>query len=457
MNKVKFNDIFDFIRKSNLKASDEEKNGKFPFYTSSNIVTKRTNNPMYNETSLVIGNGGVANIHYADSPFAATSHCYIAVANNSNVNTKYVYHYLSANIHVLESGFKGAGLRNISSKYIGNIEIPLPDIEIQNKVVAVLDKAKSIIDKREQTLSFNDELIRSTFLDTFGDSVLNPRGWEKATLNALCIKIIDCPHETPDYTNATSEFYCIRSSDIQGNYIDFTETKTVSEETFLQRIVRHQPKQNEVIYTREGGRLGNAARVPATYNICLGQRMMLFIANDKVSTNEFIWALLNSDSIKQLVLNMSAGGAAPRINIGQLRNLEVINPSLELQRQFASKVNKIDVIKGKLKLSLKELRKLLNSLSQKAFKGQLDLNTAVDLEVLLENDYQFFTDNSDAESIQLLLERLNKDELNEMRFYEPEVYDKAKGFVFELLQQGKVKQVFDEKSRTVKLSINETA
>ncbi|MFN8844072.1 MAG: restriction endonuclease subunit S, partial [Chryseotalea sp.] len=139
MEKIKFGQLFAFQKKTNLKASEEDIDGKFPFYTSSSVISKRTNNPIYNKISLIIGNGGSANIHYADVPFSATSHCYIAVANTSDVNTKFVYFYLSNNLHILERGFKGAGLKNISSKYVEEIEIPLPDLETQNKIVAILD------------------------------------------------------------------------------------------------------------------------------------------------------------------------------------------------------------------------------------------------------------------------------------------------------------------------------
>ena len=270
MEKVKFGQTFAFQKKSNLKASEENKNGKYPFYTSSSIINKRTNKPLYNKVSLVIGNGGSANIHYADVPFAATSHCYIAVANSSNVNTKFVYYYLSTNLRILERGFKGAGLKNISAKYVEEIEVPLPELEAQNKIVAVLDKAKSILDKREKAISKYDELLRASFLEMFGDPSINQKKWNRNLLEFLCEKIIDCPHETPEYLEEKSGFYCIRSSDIQNDYIDLNDTKTVSEETYFKRIARHKPVSGEVIYTREGGRLGNAARIPDNIKICLG-------------------------------------------------------------------------------------------------------------------------------------------------------------------------------------------
>jgi len=450
----KFKDLFWFGLKSKIKAGDGLKKGRFPFYTSSPILSKWIDNEQHFDEALVFGTGGLPSIHYVNEPFSTSTDCLVAIAkNDKSFNLKYVYFLIFGNIRLLEEGFKGAGLKHISKKYIQDIDIPLPDLETQNKIVAILDKAKTILEKREQIITKYDELVRASFLDIFGDSILNPKGWEKVPLEFLCSKIIDCPHETPEYIEGESDFYCVRSSDIQNNSIDLKETKRVSQETFIRRILRHKPNPGEVIYTREGGRLGNAARVPDGYNICLGQRMMLFIANEKLSKNEFIWALLNSDSIKNQVINMSGGGAAPRINISQLRKLEVINPTLELQILFAKRANKIDVIKAKLTRSLKEITNLLNSLSQKAFKGELDFKTAVDLEVLLENDYAFFKDNSNNQSIRLLLERLDKDEINEKKFYEQDIYDKAKGFVFELLKEGKVKQVFDKKTKRVKLTV----
>ncbi|MCP2037979.1 restriction endonuclease subunit S [Chryseobacterium sp. HSC-36S06] len=454
MKTEKFNDLFFFGPKSKIKAGDGLKKGRFPFYTSSPILSKWIDTEQHFDEALVFGTGGLASIHYVNEPFSTSTDCLVAIAKTKkSFNVKFVFYYIFSNIQILEQGFKGAGLKHISKPYIQNLDIPLPNLEIQDKIVAILDKAKNLIEKRERTIEMSEELLRATFLDMFGDSILNPKGWTKVHLEFLCSKIIDCPHETPEYIDGKSDYYCVRSSDIQRNYLDLKETKTVSQETYLGRISRHKPNKGEVIYTREGGRLGNAARVPENYNICLGQRMMLFIADKKVANNEFIWGLLNSDSIKKQVINMSGGGAAPRINIRQLRTLEVIKPTVELQNLFASRVNKIDLVTDKFKQSLKEINNLFNSLSQKAFVGDLDFNTAVDLEVLLENDYQFFKENSDVKSIQLLLERLDKCELNEKKFYEQEIYDKAKGFVFELLQEETVKQVFDEKTKRVKLTV----
>jgi type I restriction enzyme S subunit len=449
----KIKDLFYFAPRSNVKAGDGLDKGRFPLFTSSQTLNKWIDSEQYFDEALVFGTGGSASIHYINSPFSTSTDCIVAVGKNANINPKFVYYYLLENIQVLERGFKGAGLKHISKAYIEEINIPLFDFDTQSRIVTVLDRAKTLLDKRTQALDLYDELLSAVFLDMFGDPLINTKNWEQVSLDSLCSKIVDCPHDTPEYLETNSNFYCIRSSDIQNNEIDLTITKTVSQEVFSKRIKRHKPQFGQVVYTREGGRLGNAARLPKDKDICLGQRIMLFVAKENVATNEFIWSLLNSDNIKSKVRNMSSGGAAPRVNISQLKSLDVIRPPIELQRKFGALVYNIDRLKDQHKKGLCESEDLLSSLSQLAFNDDLSFNTAVDLELLLERNYDFFKKNSNRKLIQLLLERLDKNELNEKKIYEQGLYNKAKGFLFELVKEKKVIQSFDDKTKQVKLTV----
>ncbi|RYE19363.1 MAG: hypothetical protein EOP45_12755 [Sphingobacteriaceae bacterium] len=124
-----------------------------------------------------------------------------------------------------------------------------------------------------------------------------------------------------------------------------------------------------------------------------------------------------------------------------------------MQRKFGALVYNIDRLKNQHKKGLCESEDLLSSLSQLAFNDDLSFNTAVDLELLLERNYDFFKKNSNRKLIQLLLERLDKNELNEKKIYEQGLYNKAKGFLFELVKEKKVIQSFDDKTKQVKLTV----
>ena len=93
-------------------------------------------------------------MHYANEPFSTSTDCLVAISTDKNFNTKFVYYYIFGNIQVLERGFKGAGLKHISKKYIQDIEIPIFDLNIQNEIVSILDKLETLIQKRHRTFIF---------------------------------------------------------------------------------------------------------------------------------------------------------------------------------------------------------------------------------------------------------------------------------------------------------------
>ncbi|MEP7268053.1 MAG: restriction endonuclease subunit S [Saprospiraceae bacterium] len=168
MRTEKFKDLFGFGQKSNIKAGDGLDKGRFPFYTSSPKLTKWIDKEQHFDEALIFGTGGLASIHFEDQPFSTSTDCIVAITTIKEIKTKFVYYYLFGNIHLLERGFKGAGLKHISKKYIENLDIPILPIETQNKIVAILDKASSLIRRREENIELLDELLKSTFIKMFG-------------------------------------------------------------------------------------------------------------------------------------------------------------------------------------------------------------------------------------------------------------------------------------------------
>ncbi len=265
-----------------------------------------------------------------------------------------------------------AGQKRVPATFFETFKIPLPhDIKEQQRIAAILDKADAIRRKRRQAIDLSDHLIDSVFFELFGDTWTNTRGWPTGNLEDLCGNIVDCPHSTPVYSDHQTNLCCVRSSDIQQGKIDLGSTLQVSAEVFEERIRRYRPQQGDVIYTREGGRLGNAAQVPPSKNLCLGQRMMLFSAKPLESTNEFIWALLNSPGVRKQVEYLTGGAAAPRINIADIRLFKVVKPPYNVQEKFSrivAKIRETDVLCMNLN---SQLEYLFTSIVGRAFRGEL--------------------------------------------------------------------------------------
>lgn len=141
---VKLSDLCKFKPKSKRPASEGKEQGKYNFYTSSAKV-KRSDNADYTDLSIIIGTGGIANIHI-DTHFSCSSHCTVLTSTNLN----YIYHWLCANFNVLEEGFRGSCLKNISQNYIENILISMPT---QDRIDYWTSKLSEAHDRYQQLLN----------------------------------------------------------------------------------------------------------------------------------------------------------------------------------------------------------------------------------------------------------------------------------------------------------------
>lgn len=372
---------------------------------------------------------------------------------DENIINPYLFNYLIRyNKQKIKDKANQAVVAILNNKNLREIEIDFPsNLEDQNKIVSVLDKAKSILDKKEKQLEHFDTLMRSTFLEMFGDPVINPKEWSTKTLADLVAP--DCPitygivQPGDDYPNGIP---VVRPVDLKQRYVTLEGLKLINPK-ISEKYKRTVLKGGEILLSVRGttGTMSIASQEIAGANVTRGIAPLWF----GIDMNKtFAFEQLKSLSIQNKIQELTYGAALQQINLKDLREIKLIQPNIELQEKFEKIALLIDNQIRKLKQSQNKLNELINSISQLAFKGELEFNTAVDLEVLLENDYTFFKANSNIKSIKLLLERLDKNELNEKKFSDQEIYDKAKGFVFELLKEGKVKQVFDEKTKRVKLT-----
>jgi type I restriction enzyme, S subunit len=262
-------------------------------------------------------------------------------------------------------------VKHLSTKALLDLRVPLPPLSEQKRIADILDKADAVRRKRWETIDLSKRLTESAFSNLFGDTWSNDRKWPAGSLENLCDEIVDCPHSTPEYSTSPTGYHCVRSSDIQDGKIDLAATREVSKEVYEERIMRHKPQAGEVVFTREGGRLGNAAQIPPDHSLCLGQRMMLFSAKPKASTNEFIWALLNSPGVQRQMRYLIAGAAAPRINIADILRFKAILPPFDLQHRFTNIVVRVRDQEALARKASLECNGLFNGLVQRAFRGQL--------------------------------------------------------------------------------------
>ena len=152
-------EVCEFLPKSKRPASFGQDDGIYNFYTSSEKI-KKCNINDYNDECLIIGTGGNANIKIS-SNFSCSADNYIL---KSNYN-KFIYYYLKININILEDKFKGVTIKHISKQDIEDIKIPIPSIEIQNKIVEYLDMIYEEVIKTNNEKIENIKKLNKSYLD----------------------------------------------------------------------------------------------------------------------------------------------------------------------------------------------------------------------------------------------------------------------------------------------------
>jgi type I restriction enzyme S subunit len=295
--------------------------------------------------------------------------------NQDKIEPRYLYNWFASpriQATLRSFGQQTTNISNLNTERCLRLPLPLPPLPEQKRIAEILDRAEALRAKRRAALAELDTLLDSIIAALFGDLAENPKKWPASPLGDLCEKVIDCPHATPVYEESRTDYACIRSSDIQNAELCFNETKYVNESEYNFRIGRGRPQVGDIVYCREGARFGNAAliRSPSPL-ICLGQRMMLFRADNNVAVSDYVWAFLSSSAASRQAANLVGGSAAPHINIRDINKFSVPLPPLFLQHEFARRAAAVEKLKAAHRKSLAELDALFASLQHRAFRGEL--------------------------------------------------------------------------------------
>ena len=281
-------------------------------------------------------------------------------------NTFLFYSLLGKQSH-FEKNATGSTFKAISSKVISNTEIPLPPKSIQLAIVSELDKINELIRLKKEQLKDYDNLAQSIFYEMFGDPVENEKGWEVKKMKDVCTHIVDCPHSTPKKADTTTNYPCIRTSELKGGTISWSTMQYLEKDEYEKRIARLKPETGDIIFGREGT-IGDAVILPSGYNFSLGQRTMLIRTDNEMIINTFMHRTLMSEWIKHQIEYVNVSSTVAHVNIKDFKLFDVPLPPLPLQHLFAQRIEQIERQKSAVQKSITDLETLLASRMQYWFE-----------------------------------------------------------------------------------------
>lgn len=303
----------------------------------------------------------------------STGFVVLRVRNYEKILPKYVFYWLRSpyfqNRKNKES--TGATQKAINVSKLKRFSIPVPHVEQQGKIVSILEKAGQLNQWRKEADKLTDAYLSSVFFETFGDPIRNEKKWQTKTLEELASEIVDCPHSTPNHEKGTTEYPCIRTTELRNGYIDWSSMKYVNKEAYLERTRRLTPKEGDVIYGREAS-FGEAVRVPKNTKLCLGQRVMLFRPDYSLCNSIFLWGLLRSRGIYFQALRNTQGATVGHVNIRSIKIFKAFCPPLKLQNNFSNIIRKMEHVRDYNRQSKQYIDDFSNVLMHKAFRGELN-------------------------------------------------------------------------------------
>jgi type I restriction enzyme S subunit len=366
-------------RKYNLLEENQE--GAIRVFQANDF--RNENKPLYTfdndgvlaqeDDIMLVWDGSVGQMGFGRCGYVGSTMVKLKVKNKKQFSPFFIYRFLQTKSEYLKRKATGATIMHINRKSLEQLEIPDLELPDQLHIANILSNAENLIAQRKESIRLLDEFLKSTFLEMFGDPIANKKKWnllqvsdygESRLGKMLDGKKIIGNNLKPYLRNSNVLWFGFKLDDLLE--MDFDEKDRVE---FSLR--------NGDILMCEGGEIGRCAIWKDELEECYFQQAIHRIRlNKEIALPEYFvfmfWIYTMNGG-----LNKYMGAATISHLTGEkLKKMKLPIPPIALQTKFAQIVEKTEALKTQYQQSLQELENLYGSLSQKAFRGELEFKKA---------------------------------------------------------------------------------
>lgn len=360
-------DILDSMRVP-ITAKDRKK-GPYPYYGANGVQDYVADYIFDDELVLLAEDGGNFGSEERPIAYKVSGKCWVnnhahVLKPKAGIDVDYLCYSLM--FYRVDGMVNGATRMKLTQAAMRKMLIPSRDIEEQKKIVRILNKVQMLIKKEKEQIERYDELIKSRFVEVFGDPISNPMGWEKKPF----LDIGNCKNGMNFHYNDTGiEINCLGVGDFKdldcindaGKLPTVSLNEMPSEEYLL--------KDGDIVFVRSNGNKALVGRslvvYPGDVTTTFSGFCIRYRKTDDAISIPYLLRVLKTDSMRQKM----AGRGANIQNLNQqiLGTLEIPVPPNELQEQFAAFVHQIDKLKVEAQGNLEKAQLLFDSLMQQYF------------------------------------------------------------------------------------------
>lgn len=354
------------IRTGKLDANASSENGQYPFFTCA-VEPLRIDSYSYDcECVLVAGNGDL-NVKYYNGKFDAYQRTYIIESLDKMIlSVPYLFCFLDKYVEKLRTLSIGGVIKYIKLGNLTEANIPLPKIQEQYTIVELCYKVNTLLSLRKQQLAKLDELVKSRFVEMFGDPLVDDMRYPKVQLGSLADVGSSKRIFEKEYVNEGIPFY--RTKEI----VELSRGNRITTELFITKE-RYDEIKKEYGVPQAGDLLISAVGTIGVIWIVDGRNDFYFKDGNllRIASSDRFAPIYLKYLLEALIgtykLKMSSGTAYAALTISALKEMLVYKVPLEEQNRFAAFVAEVDKSKLAVQQSIDQLETLKKSLMQKYF------------------------------------------------------------------------------------------
>lgn len=361
----KLGDVCNIICGQDYKSVQDD-NGKYPIYGTGGIMGYASQYRCPAHTIIIGRKGSINNPIYVETEFWNVDTAFGVVPNKQYILPKFFY--LFCKDYDFTRHDVSVTIPSLRRTDILNIDVPVPPIAEQEKIVAELDCLSSIIEKKKQQLKELDILAQSIFYEMFGDPLDNDRQWTIRRLGDISTKIANGYNAKLDKDTYKLEgIPYFRCQNIWWNYIDYADIVYIDDAT-NRKMKASSLQKNDLVISKIGrvytdnsslGRTaiyeGKSGQANISGNLC-------FVRLDSTVVPKYILSILTMEKYRKWAMRNTPGGIDKRaMSVSQISEFPIIIPPVDLQATYVNKIEAIEKQKELIRQSIQETETLFNS------------------------------------------------------------------------------------------------
>jgi type I restriction enzyme S subunit len=294
------------------------------------------------------------------------------VRPSAKVDARYLGHFFRTSEYrqTMSALAAGANINNLKNEHIDDLIVPLPPLEKQRRIAAILDQADKLHRLRQRSIDRMNDLGKAIFYEMFGDplgDLNNDLEWTTEELGSN-VEFMDYRGKTP--LKAENGIRLITARNVKMGFINIEPMEFVEADSYDSWMTRGFPKRGDILFTTEAP-LGHVAQLDTDEKVVIGQRLITMKPNPRLIRPKYLEFFLRTPSFRRKMFENSTGSTVVGIKSKLLKKIDIRYPSGRQQDKFELAIQQLRATGPHVAISSSRFNDLFVSLQHKAFSGEL--------------------------------------------------------------------------------------